>query len=81
MPITFVRTDATSGIESCASTTYSGPDRRSASVGGSRIDVARNSASATFGPFDYDATLATTTINGDSVQVLAAGQPIRGHRQ
>jgi hypothetical protein len=47
--------DATSGIASCTTATYSGPDRPSASVTGSCRDIAGNVASRPF-VFNYDAT-------------------------
>jgi hypothetical protein len=51
----FAATDDTSGVESCGSPTYSGPDRAEASVSGSCRDHAGNSASKAF-PLKYDAT-------------------------
>jgi hypothetical protein len=47
--------DATSGIASCTTATYSGPDRPSASVTGICRDIAGNVASRPF-VFNYDAT-------------------------
>jgi hypothetical protein len=47
--------DVTSGIASCTSTTYSGPDEGGATLTGGCTDVAGNSASASFA-FRYDAT-------------------------
>jgi hypothetical protein len=48
-------TDATSGIASCSSSQYSGPDNASALLAGSCADNAGNAASGAFG-FKYDAT-------------------------
>ena len=54
--IDFNGTDTNSGIASCTSTGYSGPDNASASVSGHCTDAAGNaSADATFG-LKYDAT-------------------------
>jgi hypothetical protein len=47
--------DATSGLESCTSGTYGGPDGAGVSVAGSCRDIAGNVASASF-PLNYDAT-------------------------
>jgi CSLREA domain-containing protein len=61
--VTFSGSDATSGIASCSSSTYNGPDSNTASVPGSCTDKAGNSASATFN-LKYDATKPTTTASG-----------------
>jgi hypothetical protein len=56
LTVTYAGTDATSGLESCEpATVYSGPDAGSASVSGTCIDLAGNTASALF-EFNYDAT-------------------------
>ena len=56
LTVTFSGSDATSGIDSCASAqTYAGPDSGSASVGGSCRDKAGNVGPASFA-FKYDAT-------------------------
>jgi hypothetical protein len=47
--------DATSGVASCTSLTYSGPDSGAAAVSGSCRDLAGNSSSTSFA-FQYDAT-------------------------
>jgi hypothetical protein len=47
--------DATSGIASCTSTTYAGPDQGGATLSGGCTDMAGNSASTSFA-FRYDAT-------------------------
>jgi len=53
--INWTGTDATSGLASCTSLAYSGPDSAGAGVSGGCTDVAGNSASTPFG-FKYDAT-------------------------
>jgi hypothetical protein len=53
--ISFAGTDATSGIASCSSSTYAGPDSASAPVSGTCTDVAGNVGSATLA-LAYDAT-------------------------
>jgi hypothetical protein len=59
--VSFTGTDATSGIASCTSTTYNGPDSGTASVSGTCTDVAGNtSAPSSFG-LKYDATPPTVT--------------------
>ncbi len=56
LTVSFAGTDATSGIQSCAQPTYSGPDSANASVSGTCLDRAGNqSASSAFG-FMYDET-------------------------
>jgi hypothetical protein len=49
-------TDATSGIATCSSVTYSGPDSASASVSGTCTDNAGNVSSPKTLSFEYDAT-------------------------
>src|SRR5262249_62252132 len=56
--VAFSGTDATSGIDSCSSASYSGPDDGSASVSGSCKDNAGNSAGGSFS-FKYDSTPPT----------------------
>jgi hypothetical protein len=58
--VAFKGSDATSGIDSCGSGSYSGPDSGSASVSGTCRDAAGNTASASFG-LQYDATAPTVT--------------------
>jgi hypothetical protein len=53
--INWTGTDATSGVASCTSLTYSGPDSGAAGVSGGCTDVAGNSSLTPFG-FQYDAT-------------------------
>jgi hypothetical protein len=62
--ISFGGNDATSGIASCSSTTYSGPDTTNASFSGTCTDNAGNTSSpATFGPIKYDATPPSVSIS------------------
>jgi hypothetical protein len=56
--LTFVGSDATSGVVSCSSTTYGGPDGLGVRVAGSCRDVAGNVASGAL-PLNYDATPPT----------------------
>jgi len=58
--VAFKGSDATSGIDSCTSGSYSGPDSGSASVSGTCRDAAGNTASASFG-LQYDATAPSVT--------------------
>jgi hypothetical protein len=60
--VAFAGTDATSGIASCTSATYSGPDDGGAGVSGSCSDAAGNSAGATFG-VKYDSTPPKVSAN------------------
>jgi hypothetical protein len=53
--VDFAGADATSGVAACPSATYAGPDRRSASVTGTCIDVAGNRGVLAY-PLRYDAT-------------------------
>ncbi|HEY2938287.1 MAG TPA: hypothetical protein VGJ27_00595 [Gaiellaceae bacterium] len=57
--------DATSGIASCSSLDYSGPDTAGAAPSGSCSDKAGNSAAASF-PFRYDATAPLVSAVGAS---------------
>ena len=59
--ITFNGSDAGSGIASCTSVSYSGPDSASATVGGVCKDVAGNTSSAGAFAVKYDATPPTVT--------------------
>ncbi len=59
--ITFVGSDATSGIASCTSVGYSGPDSPTATVGGVCKDKAGNTSSAAAFAVKYDATPPTVT--------------------
>ena len=55
LTVAFGGTDATSGVASCSSTRYAGPDNGGALVSGSCADNAGNAASTAFA-FKYDAT-------------------------
>ena len=52
----FQGTDATSGLGSCSSATYSGPDSAAASLKGTCSDVAGNASATKSVSFKYDAT-------------------------
>lgn len=54
--VTVTGSDATSGIASCSSVTYSGPDSASASVSGTCTDNAGNVSAPRVLSFPYDAT-------------------------
>jgi hypothetical protein len=56
LTITFAGTDATSGIDSCTQTSFTGPDSANASVSGTCRDRAGNSSAATSFNFQYDGT-------------------------
>jgi hypothetical protein len=56
LTVNFAGTDATSGIESCSSVTYDGPDSSSASVAGGCRDRAGNIADGGSFGFQFDAT-------------------------
>ena len=60
--VTWTGTDATSGIDKCTSTPYSGPDNGSASLSGSCTDVAGNTSTSVAFSFKYDATPPTLTV-------------------
>ena len=67
-PVTFAfgGTDATSGIESCTSAPYSGPDGESASIAGTCRDRAGNTSSPRAFPLKFDATAPqVTAANAD----------------
>jgi hypothetical protein len=53
--LTFQATDPTSGVASCSSTSYGGPDGAGIPIGGSCRDVAGNTGLGSF-PLNYDAT-------------------------
>jgi hypothetical protein len=59
--VTFGGSDATSGIDSCTSGTYGGPDAAGANVSGSCSDKAGNSSSATFS-LQYDSTAPSAKV-------------------
>ncbi len=70
---TFEGTDAISGIATCSSTAYSGPDKDNASVSGTCTDKAGNVGHAVY-RFSYDATPPTvrslTAEHGDRSVLL-----------
>jgi hypothetical protein len=59
--VSFGGSDATSGVDTCSSATYSGPDNATASVAGSCVDAAGNSAAGSFA-LKYDATPPAVTL-------------------
>jgi hypothetical protein len=59
--VSFSGTDAMSGIDSCTSASYSGPDTSGATLSGSCTDKAGNSASASYN-VQYDASAPNVTI-------------------
>jgi hypothetical protein len=58
---TFAGSDATSGIASCSSASYEGPDSASGSVSGTCRDNAGNVSASTSFPVKYDATPPTAS--------------------
>jgi hypothetical protein len=54
--VTFLGSDATSGVAACTSTSYGGPDSASARATGSCTDVAGNSSAGSDFTLRYDAT-------------------------
>jgi hypothetical protein len=77
--ISAVGTDATSGIDSCQSSSYSGPDSATASAIRSCTDLAGNTASDSVG-FQYDATAPTLnpSVSPNPVVLNAAASAIPG---
>jgi hypothetical protein len=59
--VAFNGTDQTSGVSSCTSTTFSGPDSGTASVPGTCTDRAGNTSTPLAFPLKYDATQPTVT--------------------
>lgn len=59
--VSFAGSDATSGIDSCTSGSYGGPDASGAAVSGSCSDKAGNSSNASFS-LQYDATAPTIKV-------------------
>jgi hypothetical protein len=57
--LNFQAADATSGVASCSSTTYGGPDGAGVPIGGTCRDVAGNTGLGSF-PINYDATPPVT---------------------
>jgi hypothetical protein len=69
--LTFRGNDATSGVASCTSTTYGGPDGLGVPISGSCTDVAGNLGSGSL-PINYDATAPTRP----SVEVLPGNKRV-----
>jgi hypothetical protein len=65
--VTFTGEDTLSGVDSCSIVTYLGPDSASAVVTGSCMDKAGNVAQGSLGPFKYDSTPPTITVNSPSI--------------
>jgi hypothetical protein len=66
---TFAGTDGASGVEACATVSYSGPDTTSGSVSGTCQDFAGNTSAPAAHAFKYDATapaLTRATVEADS---------------
>jgi len=59
--ISWSGSDPTSGIDSCSSITYTGPDSASASASGTCTDKAGNTSAATSFPFKFDDTLPSVS--------------------
>jgi hypothetical protein len=62
LTVSFAGSDVTSGIASCSSAGYSGPDSGSAAVGGSCTDKAGNVGASSL-PLKYDATAPVTAAS------------------
>ncbi len=62
LTITFAGTDATSGIDTCTQTSYSGPDSQNATVSGTCRDRAGNMSASSNFAFQYATRTAGTTI-------------------
>ena len=84
--LTFAGSDLTSGIDSCTSTTYGGPDSATASVAGTCVDKAGNvSAPLSYG-LKYDATAPSVVrvrarAAGERERLVQPGRPLRHRRQ
>jgi large repetitive protein len=63
--ISWSGSDSTSGISSCTSSTYSGPDSGSAGPGGTCTDKAGNQSASVPFPLKYDATAPSVTTSPD----------------
>ena len=83
--LTFLGSDNTSGVASCSSTTYGGPDGLGVPISGSCSDVAGNVGSGAL-PINYDATAPKPPLgrsaSGEQARVArvvgAAGRGSRG---
>jgi hypothetical protein len=71
--VTYSGADATSGLASCTSTTYSGPDSGTASVTGTCADTAGNVSAAVPYTFKYDGTKPTLNSSVSPNPVLLNG--------
>jgi hypothetical protein len=75
--VTFTGADATSGISSCTSTTYSGPDVGLTTERGSCTDRAGNTSGYSDFDLSYDSTPPVVSPpSPESGTVLALGQPV-----
>lgn len=63
--VAFAGSDATSGIDSCTSTSYNGPDSAGASVSGTCRDKAGNVSAASSYALEYDATAPSVSPSAD----------------
>lgn len=63
---------AFSGIASCTSTTYAGPDTTSATVSATCVDNAGKTVTATSAPFAYDVTPPTLSVTASSADEQVA---------
>jgi len=63
--LTLTGTDTTSGIDSCSTPSYSGPDSTTASLSGTCTDRAGNPSPTSSISFKYDATAPTATATLD----------------
>ena len=67
--------DAISGIDSCTTTPYSGPDNGSASLSGTCTDLAGNSSSSVAFNFKYDATPPIIAVLSTHASRTATSDP------
>jgi hypothetical protein len=67
LSIAFTGSDATSGIDTCTQTSYSGPDAANASVSGTCRDRAGNTSAAGAFNFQYDETAPSVTATPSRV--------------
>jgi hypothetical protein len=74
LSVQFVGTDAVSGVDSCTSANYKGPDSKSAASSGHCSDRAGNLGFASF-PIDYDAT--PPTLSGFGVESEVGANVVR----
>jgi hypothetical protein len=75
--LVFGGTDALSGIATCVTITYSGPDAKEASVAGTCTDVAGNTSAETVSSvFDYDTTPPTLNPTASPNPVVLHGSVV-----